>query len=75
MSKSDSNLLSALQEAQEKGFTEDLFINEEGEFLTLDNEIVPPIIIEILPCYGCGATLYCVAGNGIRGTWVHQKDI
>lgn len=73
MSKSNSNLLNALQEAKDRGFMHDLFLHD-GEFVTVHDEVVPPLIIEITQCPHCYATLYCVAGEDVRGTWVHHWD-
>lgn len=75
MKQSKNNLLTALQEAKEKGFCIDYFLNEKGQFACLSNEAVNPRIIEIIPCLSCSATLYLIADNGKQGTYVHHWEL
>lgn len=74
MTELNSNLYNSIQSARQRGFVEDLILNEDGDFISSAQEIVPPVIIEIIPCCNCGATLYLVAGDNKRGTWVHHWE-
>ena len=75
MTMPNSNLMSVLQEAREKGFLTDLFLNQEGDFITPAEEVIHPIVIEIIQCPVCYATIYLVASETIRGCWIHQWDL
>ena len=75
MQQSNSNLLSALQEAKEKGVIDDFLIDSNGQVVSFSEEIPHPKVIEMIPCLSCGATLYLIAGDDKHGTWIHHWDI
>ena len=75
MQQPHATLLSALQEAKEKGFIDDFQIDEKGHVMSFSEEIPHPQIIEIIPCLSCGATLYLITGDDRQGTYIHHWDI
>lgn len=74
MAQPTDTLLSFLEDAKQNGFIDDFFLNEEYQFICNSQHVPNPLIIEMIPCMTCGATLYLVAGGNRRGTWVHQHD-
>lgn len=74
MKQQQAFLSKQLQHARERGFVEDLHLNERGVFITTSSQEVTPITIEVIQCHECYATIYLVADEHIRGTWVFQWD-
>ena len=75
MKQPQSNLLSAVQDAQENGYPHDFRFDEQGQPIPSHEDIPDPKILEIIPCLSCGATLYLIASNGKQGTYVHHWEL
>lgn len=74
MANQQSNLLQALKEAQENGYPHDFLIDETGNVSFYGSQVTDPRIIEIVPCESCGATLYLLACDHVKGTLVHHWE-
>lgn len=75
MGQPQVNLLSALREAVQNGYTSDFSLNEKGDFHCPTREIYNPKVVKMILCLPCRATLYLLEAHGVHGTWIDHWDM